>query len=451
MTSTAIMVHSHTPPLRERFEKDPNNVRFSWCFDFFRVCGLQKHLSFWVGFFSAVIVAVPIAVGVWGAASEFARNMSILLFGAVGTLIAVLVVVLFLRDWILRRTLGTTRATMEDFANSIGRIAASIASGDHKRLETETQEIAKTALGWYAWSSFYRWVIGSAIGLLLAFGAFTGTVLLFEQNNRLQEQTDQFDTQNEILTLSLASELRLQLQNASEQASFSFMSRRGGDFLTGIPLLSHADGCGVGYDSEIELSTVPSPAIVDAIADLATRESPIRARVVEALRHLLMDSDGTVAAGALLVLDQIGQADGAYVQLSGMYIGTNDLNLSSAAEILLVDSYVDGLTCRECTSRFVTSIILANDPGDDPRARLSLIFSMPGLGMDGLESNIIALAETDATLPDEWYELQENSSVFRGRDLSDLSFYAANDPTADACTDLRSLTDLSLVIDYFEE
>lgn len=411
---------------------------------------MQKHLSFWVGFFSAVIVAVPIAVGVWGAASEFARNMSILLFGAVGTLVAVLVVVLFLRDWILRRTLGTTRATMEDFANSIGRIAASIASGDHKQLEIETQEIAKTALGWYAWSSFYRWVIGSAIGLLLAFGAFTGTVLLFEQNNRLQEQTVQFDTQNEILTLSLASELRLQLQDASQQASFDFFARRGGNFPTGQPLLVHTNGCGLGYDSEVELSTVPSPSIIRAVGQLATRESSIRERVVDALQHLLTDSDGSVALGALMVLDDIGEAAQSPVTVSAMYIGFEALNLQSAAEVNFVDSYVEGFSCESCSGLFTTSIVAMPELNDNWSSHLSLIQWSPGFEARMSYGNLYANLPLIGPLEEAFLELEADADAYRTYMDESRSFLARSEVAQDQCGALRTFANWSLVVSYFE-
>ena len=142
---------------------------------------MSRHLSFWIGFFAAALVIVPVAVGAWGVTQGFARDWAATFFIVICTIVGLLVIGLLFRGAILRRLTGRAEATVEEISTTlISGVSAAVAQ-DRAAAEREADKLARVVLGWYAWSNFYRWVIGTALALLLAFASFTGTVLLFEQ------------------------------------------------------------------------------------------------------------------------------------------------------------------------------------------------------------------------------------------------------------------------------
>ena len=80
---------------------------------------MGKHLSFWIGFFAAALLVVPVALGIMGVAEERLRQMAVVLFAGVSVLVVLLVVALFFRDAILRRVLGRSEVALEDVAGSL--------------------------------------------------------------------------------------------------------------------------------------------------------------------------------------------------------------------------------------------------------------------------------------------------------------------------------------------
>lgn len=348
---------------------------------------MVKHLAFWIGFFASALLIIPVAIGIWGAADEFARNVAVFLFGAISILVILLVLGLFCRDWLLRRVLGTVATTLSDVTGSLVKGVSAAANGDRATAEKEAQAFATAATGWYVWSGFYRWVIASALGLLLAFGAFTGTVLLFEQNrklseqtvllgeqgalmqaqtDRMAEQTTQVEMQNEIMTISLVSELREQsLSTTKSQTQRTFFSFSDMDqkVFQGVE-----SSCGVGWDPDVVLTSVPSQSIINAIVDIAD-DRKISGQIVTALKFLLTDSESAVAFGAMQALDQLGQlseddfpADeliGAGFQFEGLVI--RDVHFQSAYPILIRGSYLESLSCPGCLLSIYGSVTLYVD------------------------------------------------------------------------------------------
>lgn len=293
---------------------------------------MGKHLSFWIGFFAASLIIVPVAVGVWGYASELALQWGFFLFGLLTGLILLLVVALFFRGYIVSRVLGRAETTLEDVAGSLARLSAALAQGDQQAIRQEAETLARTGAGYWAFSSFYRWVISTALGLLLAFGAFTGTVLLFEQTRvlgeqsetlktqttalqdqttRLQEQTDIAALQSELMTLDLVARLRQQMLETVE-------TRTLGEIMDdsapppGKPYIWYTNErglrCGLTLNEGVELMTPPSQSTIQSIAALG-KTTELKGRIEAALRILVLDDTDAVSLGARLVLDLLGHSE----------------------------------------------------------------------------------------------------------------------------------------------
>lgn len=351
---------------------------------------MAKHLSFWIGFFVASLLIVPIAVGVWGAAGEFAREVAAFTFGAIAVLVVLLVVFLFFREPILKALLGRGEATLDEVTGRLVQTVSATTSGDRARAEEEAKALAQTVVGWWAWSNLYRWVIASALGLLLAFGAFTGTVLLFEQTRKLSEQTElmsaqtelmnaqtermaeqaeQVAMQNEIMTLNLVNELRAQLLASVEERSIFEWFNTLGIQAESEPLFRYGDAttaCALQLDKWHLLRTPPSAASIGAISQLA-RDDALGNRVVNALRLLAQDSHGSVALGAVLALQEAGAPYEKEFTIKDLLLIEPVRLVDSDYRVNISRSFVEGLLCPRCelhiTASFFSRILTTGSSG----------------------------------------------------------------------------------------
>lgn len=340
---------------------------------------MAKHLPFWIGFFAAALLIVPIAVGVWGAAGEFAREVAAFTFGAIAVLVVLLVVFLFFRERILTAILGRGEATLDDLTGHVVQTVSAMSSGDRAKAEAEAKALAQTFVGWWAWSNLYRWVIATALGLLLAFGAFTGTVLLFEQTRKLSEQTElmsaqtdlmnaqtermteqaqQAAMQNEIMTLNLVSELRDQLRNGTN------LVRLDAYLKTSLPKLTDQfavrdkfEACELTWRQDAQLQTTPSPSTIKAIVSIG-QEGLLAERVRDALKILLFDRDNGVKFGAVLALNQLEEVpDDTFVDLEGLIVDWTTFSLAQHWTIHFQSSYLAFLSCKRCVVSAEGSVV----------------------------------------------------------------------------------------------
>lgn len=353
---------------------------------------MSRHLSFWIGFFAAALVIVPVAVGAWGVTQGFARDWAATFFIVICTIVGLLVVGLLFRGAILRRLTGRAEATVEDISSTlISGVSAAVAQ-DRATAEREADKLARVVLGWYAWSNFYRWVIGTALALLLAFASFTGTVLLFEQiakledqtrvmqaqqelmdaqtrfmesqTQRLEEQTEAAAMQNEIMTLNLVNEIRDQMLASVEQRPLGEWLATVGTLVIDEPLARYATeaaSCGLHFDLDYPLNSAPSPAAIGAITQLAQSDA-LGQRVVDALNLLAGDSHGSVALGAVLVLQNVSQPFASNVILRDLFL-IEPIRLSGHVyDLSLRRSYVSSLICPDCQIHISASFYQFNIP-----------------------------------------------------------------------------------------
>ncbi|MCF2871071.1 hypothetical protein L0664_08330 [Octadecabacter sp. G9-8] len=427
---------------------------------------MVKHLAFWIGFFAAALLIIPVAVGIWGAADEFARNVAVFLFGAISVLIVVLVIVLFFRDRLLRRVLGTAETSLDDVLSSLVKGVSAAAHGDRATAETEAQAFAKSATGWYVWSGFYRWVIASALGLLLAFGAFTGTVLLFEQNRklteqtvlmgqqgelmkaqteRMQEQSTQFEMQNEIMTISLVSELRGQLESSVNQISERTIQDDNTDETArSVWHIRDGEGCGASLSDDVQLKRPPSRSVIAAITNLGSSKQ-ISAQVVQALKFLLLDDDDAVAYGALIILDRLkvlSNEDLRGRSFRNMHLD-NEVLLGAYA-IELVASKIGSFECEDCNLTISDSLV------DYARAEtLSIRTSLLSGDMSEIEPEPIL-----SILLDGGENQEDNAAeIFFGA-LGDsegsLPITLTSTNPWNVCRDLLALAEENIFLQFFE-
>ena len=363
---------------------------------------MNKHVYFWIGVFTAALLAVPLALMVWGTVTETAMQVATFVFGAIAMLVVVLVTILVFRDAILRRILKKSEVTLDELTERAVSFASSLAQRDADRIESEAKEIAKSISGWWAWSNLYRWVIGTALALLLAFGAFTGTVLLFEQTKKVSEQTTQFAMQNDLMSLTLVSELRSQLVhtvdeinvvNAIEDALLdSFFEVSG----VADARIWFEHGCSLKMNEELALLRPPSEATLQAIENMAERDL-LGAHIRSALKNLLLDRNDAVVFGAAWILAKLDELpDDSELVFNKLAVIA--LPVDFPVRVEFYRSFLMGVTCEACEIEMHDSFELLNNYSGD-------VFIIDSISLSDV-SEALNKALTSHVTPDESADIE---------------------------------------------
>lgn len=332
---------------------------------------MQGHSYFWIGFFVALLSSVPIAVGAWGVLTDQAAQMVFIFIISMATLISGLLIVMYFRKPILERIIGRSLAGVDDISRTSVALLTAVVRGDTEKAIEEAGDLAQTGFAIYTFSGFYRWVIGTCAALVVAFGAFTGTVLLFEQNRKLEEQTmtlkaqnvlfqqqtnqsveqtRQFGRQNELLSLTLVSQIR---QPFADQADVDFN-----------PMVSEIgwwqpddeqNRCTISFDEGKKLRPQPNRSTISALTKLANSEQ-IGQSVIEALWFLTEDFDSTVKLGAILALDEMDLL-GSDRSFSISNIHSSYLEIQSDIRLFFSSSRVGPIKCDKCETSFRGSVV----------------------------------------------------------------------------------------------
>ncbi|MCO7223142.1 hypothetical protein [Pleionea sp. CnH1-48] len=316
-----------------------------------------KHLSFWLGVFIAAILTIPIAYGVISLVEERAADIASMIFGVVFTILLVLFIALFWGDSIMKKLGLTVKKDMTSILELSSEVIKGVIDKDVDKSLDSTKELSQVVVAWYSWSTLYKWVLQTSIALLLAFAAFAGTVLVFEQIRKIEEQTqqlklqgDSLSIQNELLSLSMTEEFRKQLDSGARKKAPA-------SFLYDFPECKDTDKEGkkmsLSVSHDKTFFSEPNPSVIASLSNLAANEK-ITSKVADSMRSLLRDESGKVALGALKTLEESKLAyetEEVVVQ----NIVAEDVLLNSSLTIVFVNSYVDGFSCDDCVVKFYDS------------------------------------------------------------------------------------------------
>jgi uncharacterized protein YjbI with pentapeptide repeats len=151
----------------------------------------------WPLFFGVLDSAVP--------AVEFGLHV---LLPVLGVGCAMLALVVPFTWWWLRRFVRTAQGTLEQVVRETAAASHAATERDAPAAAFHAERAVLEALAWYGPIAARRWVVQTALALLVTFGGLIGTALLFrqtlllgQQNTKLQEQTLLLRDQNDKLDL----------------------------------------------------------------------------------------------------------------------------------------------------------------------------------------------------------------------------------------------------------
>jgi uncharacterized protein YjbI with pentapeptide repeats len=282
----------------------------------------------WPLFFGALDRAAPVV--------EFGLHS---LLPVLGVGCAVLALVIPLTWWWLWRFVGTARGTLEQVVREAAAASHAAADRDAPAAASHAERAVLEALAWYGPIAARRWVVQTALALLVTFGGLIGTALLFrqtlllgEQNAKLQEQTGLLRDQNSKIDLqTVTAEAQRRAGLAAEMSAI-------------LQVVSNLRVVPIDMLAPTGASQIPDALIgrIVAFSRAATpywvAEVPERPRDGEAPKPRLADRARSPERGQLLLGLVLANVDIPALARAGAYFGgaglggaiLNGANLSGA-------------------------------------------------------------------------------------------------------------------------
>ncbi len=365
-----------------------------------------------IGFLIGAIVIPVVLVGGYGMAADGAMDALSASLGALAVLVLVLILGFAFRKKILE-FFSLKSAEFQDGFGDLSDAAEQMIAGDQSAAKEKAKDAAKKLAGWYSFTNFYRWVIGTCIALLLAYAGFAGTALLFEQNkrikeqnavlqnqsklfdeqtklfgkqtslleeqtNQLREQNKRFDVQNDLSSLSLVSQLRQRLlastllnefranlstydrqpnfEKDSSILSIMLEKKAFSSYDLGELGLHSPNECAANAKLVNSVFRPPNPSSVRAIADLAASPN-IGDGIIRSLEILLDDENPSVVIGALHALDLAKSVPkNLTVNLSNLVEAK--ISLQSQVTLNIRNSLIGSLRCEDCEVSIINSLVV---------------------------------------------------------------------------------------------
>lgn len=324
---------------------------------------LKSHLYFWIGVFVTILIGLPLAIGAWGIAEQKAIDVAVFAFGGVTALLVTLLTLLVMRSWVLKRLGIRKDASLGDLTELAANAIGASARGDTEATASHSAQLAKSIVAWYSWTSFYRWVISVCVALFVAFGAIAGSVLLFEQNRRIAEQTNQIKNQNDLISLQAdvakaQSEVNnLTIRDSLRQRLISPSIKWPAPNYVGR--LRTGRLCTASPNDVQKMHPTPNPSAILSVERLLDQPE-IREKVLSALESLTHDENPTVKLAALSIIAKtdIKLQKENYV-LRNIIVQDFEVFSKGDLPILFINSFIDIFKCKNCRLNLVQSFLIS--------------------------------------------------------------------------------------------
>lgn len=289
-------------------------------------------------------------------AEKFSVRYTGIITGFCFSLIVLLLLILFLRNAILEKITGSTKAELTDFSDKLVRL---IMSDTDKQEKIETaSDVTRTFVNWYTWNRLYRWVIATCIAILLAIAGFAGTVLLAKQNAIMSLQKDQVEFQNGLQIFETQSLIRYQLDLPPTLITQTTGFKKHETLLTVNYPQCEITGTLNLRDTTFE--PVANSSTLLTVKNLVEREST-KLITQEVLNNLVKDKDAGVAMSALLILDELNISEKSNWYFYGENLSGNFVFENHDGHISLENSAA-GIECKNCNSiQYRTSFVFPSE------------------------------------------------------------------------------------------
>jgi len=330
----------------------------------------SKLPDFWLGFFVAAILVIATFVTITTNVNDFMGDIWPIILGAIIASLVIFTLFIFFRDLIFKRITGSSRVEFEEIQQSSENFVDAYVNQDKEAQLKHSVEILQNVGNWYLWIKFYRWVIATCTALLVAVAGFIGSVLLSQQNQIMQYETD-------ISELNLMGEVRDSLKGAGTlehtlRDVLNYNRYFGEDY-------SKIDYPDCNLSAEIVYSGAlirPDfgyliPYLSDGIPEkrfnipgFRESENIDNSRIISLLEYFLYDRDDSIVVSTIKFLDgqnsKIPHDDP--IRLSNLLFMGIVLEQVYENEIFVTNSFLHSFSCKNCNQlRVSNSYYLLSD------------------------------------------------------------------------------------------
>ncbi|MCP4767274.1 MAG: hypothetical protein GY875_13485 [Gammaproteobacteria bacterium] len=122
------------------------------------------------------------------------------------------------KEGILAFVFNGAKGKISDITKHTGSFAQAVVDREAQAAIKSMEQIAFEVGAWYSWASLRIWVISSILGLLVAFTAVTGTILLHSQNQLIEKQGEFFASQVAINRAELSTKISKKLEDMIKES-----------------------------------------------------------------------------------------------------------------------------------------------------------------------------------------------------------------------------------------
>lgn len=219
---------------------------------------------------------------------ELARD--VLLYGLAIAGIAIALVLLFWKRVFNSLGLRADAALKQVAAPAISSLVAA-GQGRVADAERSASDALAVGLSWYTQVQARRWIVATLVGLLAAFAALLGSVLLVKQNRLLQEQTRLINTQNYLSESQRRAALVFELSSILDQIDEELDKR--GHQVDAVPTRGFSDAPGSAPVVERPRLRDQSNPVLFRLSDRLTGRIVAISRSLRPYRYL--EDDGALS------------------------------------------------------------------------------------------------------------------------------------------------------------
>lgn len=121
---------------------------------------------------------------------EYLPQLLLSLVLLIGILAALVILLVVKRRWVFHKVFGVDEIDLNEVKNSAIGLPADLANQDFPAAQQKARYLVSTGVSWYAQISFRRWMLLIIQVVFLGLGGLLGTLLLFNQNELIKQQSE---------------------------------------------------------------------------------------------------------------------------------------------------------------------------------------------------------------------------------------------------------------------
>ena len=134
-------------------------------------------------------LAVPLMSFYQGAAIDYLIKVGVLLICGIAAVAVIFLLGFNILNRFAKRKLGIEKYSAESIAARTIELAWEVARSDISQAKETSAKLATELVSFVSITTFYRWIFGTILTMIVALGGTVGTMVLVKQNEKLDEQT----------------------------------------------------------------------------------------------------------------------------------------------------------------------------------------------------------------------------------------------------------------------